>query len=136
MDIFFKFNIHFSIKFFLNGVRPDALCHWISSTVGGGFPAEQRGGKRPQEERRGCSQFYCSLEEGVPGENCSSSIQISAVGRNSQRASCLVFAPAVFETRRAPQETGFCCSGGILFTQSTHGCPALREILLIEEIQG
>jgi hypothetical protein len=39
--------------------------------LGGGFPAEQfapRGGTRPQKERRGApAEFYCSLEEGVPG---------------------------------------------------------------------
>jgi hypothetical protein len=80
----------------------------------------QRGGKRPQEERRGCSCGVLLLfGGGCLGENYSGGIQISAERGISQIANCLVFAPAVFEIRRAPQETGFCCSGGILFTQST-----------------
>jgi hypothetical protein len=56
---------------------------------------------------------------GCSGEHCSGGIQISAERRISWRANCLVFAPAVFKIRRAPQETGFCCSSGILITQST-----------------
>jgi hypothetical protein len=56
---------------------------------------------------------------GCSAESCSGGIRNSAEKGISRGANCQVFAPAVLEIRRAPQETGFFCSGGILFTQST-----------------
>jgi hypothetical protein len=44
---------------------------------------------------------------GCSGKSCSSCIQNSAKKEISRRANCQVFAPAVLEIRRAPQETGF-----------------------------
>jgi hypothetical protein len=41
------------------------------------------------------SEFYCSLEEGCSRESCPASVRISAEIGISQRATCLVFDPAV-----------------------------------------
>jgi hypothetical protein len=81
------------------------------------------------------AEFYCSLEEGVPGRTALAVFGFPQRGnfpegklsgfcsggiRNMQSTSGhRFFAPAVFYSRRAP-----------------HGCSALREILLLEEIQG
>jgi hypothetical protein len=69
----------------------------------------QCGGKRLQEERRGCSaEFYCSLVEGV-----------------LERVAPVVF--RIPQRREFPGEQNICfCSGGILFTQNTTWlfCPA------------
>jgi hypothetical protein len=70
LDIFIKFQIHFSIEFFLNVFHPDALQPCISyrrrisrraicsSVVV--RDCRRRGEVAPAE-------FYCYLEEGVPG---------------------------------------------------------------------
>jgi hypothetical protein len=97
----------------------------------------KRGGKRLQEERRGCSCGILLLFRGeCSGESCSGGIQSSAERGISRRANGLVllrryskyaehlrkpffFALAVFYSHRAPR-----------------GCSAQREILLLEEIQG
>jgi hypothetical protein len=65
------------------------------------------------------AEFYCSLEENVPGRTAPAIFRFPLRGEIPREHNCLVFAPAVFEIRRAPQETGFFCSRGILFTQST-----------------
>jgi hypothetical protein len=89
----------------------------------------QRGGKRPQEERRGCSGGVLLLfGGGCSGESCSGSMRNSAEKGIPQRASCLVFAPAVFKIRRAPQETGFFAPAVFYSPRAPHGCSALREI--------
>jgi hypothetical protein len=44
---------------------------------------------------------------GHSAESCSGGIRNSAERGISRGANCQVFAPAVFEIRRAPQETGF-----------------------------
>jgi hypothetical protein len=89
--------------------------------LGGGFLHSsllQHGGKRPQEERRGCSdrQRY-KMRLLLRNSNAHWRrvfrrellrwIRNSAEKGISRRANCQVFAPAVFEIRRAPQETGF-----------------------------
>jgi hypothetical protein len=70
------------------------------------------------------------------GENCSGDIRISAERGISRRANCLVFAPAVFEIRREPKETGFVAPAVFYSRRAPRGCSALREILFLEEIQG
>jgi hypothetical protein len=79
----------------------------------------QSGGKRPQEEKRGCSGGVLLLFGGGYSRESCGDIWISVEKGISRRANYLVFAPAVFYSSRAP-----------------HGCSALREILLLEEIQG
>jgi hypothetical protein len=44
---------------------------------------------------------------GCSAESCSGGIRNSAEKGISRGATCQFFAPAVFEIRRAPQETGF-----------------------------
>jgi hypothetical protein len=78
----------------------------------GGFPAEQfarGGGKRQLEERRGCSSGQRNKMRllMLVGGGCSGGIRNSAEKGISWRGNCQVFAPAVFEIRRAPQETVF-----------------------------
>jgi hypothetical protein len=98
------------------------------------------------------AEFYCSLEEGCSGESCSGGVQISAERRISRRATCLVLVPLVFNRYAEHLRKPFFCSGGILETRrAPRGCwsagvlrilfparviTALREILLLEEIQG
>jgi hypothetical protein len=63
------------------------------------------GGKRSQEERRGCSCGVALWRRMYRGELL---MWYSDFQRGiSQRANCLVFASAVFEIRRASQETVF-----------------------------
>jgi hypothetical protein len=79
----------------------------------------QRGGKRPQEERRGCSGGILLLSgEGRSGGSCYGGIRISAEKGISQRANCLVLLrwySKYAEHLRKP----FFFTGGILLTQST-----------------
>jgi hypothetical protein len=44
---------------------------------------------------------------GCSGESCSGGIWNYAEKEISRKVNCQAFAPAVFEIRRAPQETGF-----------------------------
>jgi hypothetical protein len=118
---FLNFNSFFD-QIFLER-RPSRCALALDFLVEEYFPQSnllQRGGERPQEERRGSS---CGVQllfgGGCSGENCSDSIQISTERGASRRAHCLVIAPAIFEIRRAPQEPGFFGSGDILFKQST-----------------
>jgi hypothetical protein len=84
----------------------------------------QRGGKRPQEERRGCSCGVLLLfGGGCSGESCSSSILIAAEKGISRRANCLVFALAVFIIRRASQETVFFFTPAVFYShRAPRGC--------------
>jgi hypothetical protein len=93
----------------------------------------QRGGNRPQEEKRGSSCGILLLfGGGCSGENCSGDIRISVERGISRRANCLVFAPAVFKIRRAP---GFLLRRYSIHTEHPMGV-LLCGILLLEEIQG
>jgi hypothetical protein len=73
---------------------------------------------------------------GCSAESCSGVIRNSAEKGISRGANCQVFAPAVFEIRRALKEIGFFAPAVIYSRRALHGCSALREILLQEEIQG
>jgi hypothetical protein len=96
----------------------------------------QRGGKRPQEERGGCSGAVLLLfGGGCYRESCSGGIRISAEKGISCRANSLVFAPVVFKIRRAPQETVFLLWRYFIHAEHHVGVTALREIFLLEEIQ-
>jgi hypothetical protein len=116
----------------------------------GGFPADQFAPSWWKETAGGEERLLRWTEQqfgpfrgvlllfggGCSGESCSSSIRISAEKRISQRANCLVFAPAVFEIRRAPKETVFLLRRYSIHAEHHGGVTALWEILLLEKIQG
>jgi hypothetical protein len=120
------------------------LSVWVRFSPGfplrGGFPAEQfapawwyetAGGEERLLQQSSTAFWRCS------GESCSGGIRISAEKGISRIANCLVFAPAVFEIRRAPQETSFFLAPAVFYSRrAPRGCSALLEILLLEEIQG
>jgi hypothetical protein len=64
---------------------------------------------------------------GCSGESCSEGIQIFAEKGISQRANCLVFALAVFEIRRAPQETSFFAPAVFFSRRAPRGCNCSAE---------
>jgi hypothetical protein len=108
--------------------------------LGGGFPTEQflqHGGKRPQVERRGCSSGILLLFGGgvFRGDLLRQYSEFRREG-NFPESKGPGFARAVFEIRRAPQDTGFFAPAVFYSRTGPGGCSALREILILEEIQG
>jgi hypothetical protein len=115
--------------------------------------------QRTAQQNEAPADFFYSLEEGCSRESCSLTVQISAERGISWRATCLVFALVVlnrsaehlrkpfFLLQRYSRDTQCttwvlisCCLAHFISRRAklnTAGAKtALREILLLEEIQG
>jgi hypothetical protein len=81
------------------------------------------------------AEFYCYLEEGVLGRATPAVFGVPQRGK-FPRGQTAWFCSGDFQITQSISGNHFFCSGGILFMQSTTWVSVLREILLLEEIQG